>query len=217
MIIGTDQLKQKRKYDNISIRADKDRISESSSEKLLGVVIDNRLSWKCHLYGDENNEGLVGQLSKRIGMITKLSKFVNKERLKTLASGLFYSKITYCLPIFGNVLNLDTYKENNNRYTSFSKVDNNRLQILQNKLNRLLSNSPRFTPTVDLLTATKSISIQQMIAFRTLIMFHKIINTSKPSFIAYKLDNLKISCGTRSGRMYMLPNYKLSVRKESFL
>ena len=48
-------------------------------------------------------------------------------------------------------------------------------------------------------------------------MFHKIINTSKPSFIADKLDDLKISRGTRSGRMYMLPNYKLSVSKESFL
>ena len=87
-----------------------------------------------------------------------MAKYIDTKRLKTLADGLFYSKIKYCLPIFGNVFNLEDYKENNNQYTSFTKTDNNQLQILQNKLNRLLSNSPRHTSTKDLLSLTGSLS-----------------------------------------------------------
>ena len=48
---------------------------ESSSEKLLGLVINN------HMYGDQENIGLVPQLKKRLDMLSKLSKFMSKEIL----------------------------------------------------------------------------------------------------------------------------------------
>ena len=35
---------------------------ESSSENLLGITMNNKLSWKNHLYGDEDNIGLIKQL-----------------------------------------------------------------------------------------------------------------------------------------------------------
>ena len=34
---------------------------ETVSEKLLGVIINNELTWKHHLYGDDENEGLIPQ------------------------------------------------------------------------------------------------------------------------------------------------------------
>ena len=68
----------------------------------------------------------------------QLSKYMNKEKLMLFASGIFYSKLSYCLSVFGNVFGLEHYREENTRYTSYTKEDNNRLQILQNKLNRLL-------------------------------------------------------------------------------
>ena len=40
-----------------------DVIEESKSEKLLGVVINNTLTWKDQLYGDEENDGLIPILS----------------------------------------------------------------------------------------------------------------------------------------------------------
>ena len=133
------------------IQVDGKEIEETDSEKLLGVVINNELTWKNHLYGDNENEGLVPQLSKRIGILKKLSSRMSKERLKLFASGMFYSKLSYCLPVFGNVLGLDRYKEDNNRYTSFTSTDNNRLQVLQNNLNRLLTRAEYNNPTSELL------------------------------------------------------------------
>ena len=80
--------------------------------------MDNDQTWKTHLYGDKENEGLIPQLSKRIGIMKQLSKYMNKEKLMFFASGIFYSKLNYCLSIFGNVFGLDHYREDNTRYTS---------------------------------------------------------------------------------------------------
>ena len=104
---------------------------ETASEKLLGVVINNELTWKNHLHGDADNEGLITQLSKRLGILKQLSRRMSLERLKLFAAGIFYSKLSYCLPVFGNVFRLDDrYKEDNSRYTSFTTSDNNKLQVL---------------------------------------------------------------------------------------
>ena len=55
---------------------------------------------------------------------------MRKGRLNLFASGIFYSKLSYCLPVFGNVLGLDKYKEENIKYTSFTSSDKHRLQVL---------------------------------------------------------------------------------------
>ena len=114
MVIGTKQLKSTKELINMQIVVD-GTISESSSEKLLGIILNNELTWRPHLYGDQENEGLIPQLSKRIGVMRLLSKHMSKEKLKYFASGIFYSKLSYCLPVFGNVFSLDRYKEEKNR------------------------------------------------------------------------------------------------------
>ena len=40
---------------------DGERIEETTNEKLLGVVINNTLSWKEHFYGDKENPGLLSE------------------------------------------------------------------------------------------------------------------------------------------------------------
>ena len=117
------------------------KIVESSSEKLLGSVLNNKLTWQNHLNGDKDNMVLVPQLSKRLGMLKRLSKYMSKEKLRYFSSGIFFSKLNYCLPVFGRIFGLDKYKEENRRYFSFTVKDNHNLQVLQNKLNKLLLNA----------------------------------------------------------------------------
>ena len=154
------------------------------------MVINNELTWSNHLYGDEENEGLVPQLSKRLGILKKLSTRMSKKRLRLFASGIFYSKLNYCLPVFGNLFGLDKYKEENSRYTSYTMANNNSLQVLQNKLNRLLTGSQYNTPTIELLQQTDSLSIQQMIAFQTIVLTFKILKSKKPSYLSRKIQEV---------------------------
>ena len=218
MVVGTRELKAARELTDMSIIVDGKAVKETSSEKLLGVVLNNDLTWKNHLHGDHENEGLIPQLSKRLGVMKLLSKFMSKEKLKYFASGIFYSKLNYCLPVFGSVFGLDRYKEESNRYRSFTKTDNNRLQVLQNKLNRLLIGARYDTPTSELLAETDSLSIQQMIAHQTAIMAYKIVQSKKPEYLAEKIQVRNVSTNLRGGKGSIgQPGYSLSTAKEGFL
>ena len=68
---------------------------------------------------------------------------MSKENLKYFANGIFYAKLNYCLPVFGNVFGLEKYKMTNSRYTAYTMGDNHKLQVLQNKLNRLQFSTDR--------------------------------------------------------------------------
>ena len=149
LVIGTRQLRNQKLVQNekMKINVAGKEVIETDSEQLLGVVINNELTWKNHFYGDDEHEGLVPQLSQRLGILKKLSTKMSRKRLQLFASGLFYSKLSYCLPVFGNVFGLHKYKEENSRYSSFTISDNNKLQVLQNKMNRLLTGAHRYTST----------------------------------------------------------------------
>ena len=165
LVIGTRKLRKSKLGEKMTIEVDGKEIMESESEKLLGLVVNNELTWRNHLYGDADNGGLIPQLAQRIGVLRRLSKKTGREKLNLFSFGIFYSKLNYCLPVFGNLFGLEKYKEESNRYTSFTIADNMCLQVLQNQLNRLLTGALYNTPTKQLLIETNSISVQQMIAY----------------------------------------------------
>ena len=144
-------------------------------------VVNNKLTWKEHLYGDNENEGLITQLKK------SLAKFMSKKRLSMLSGGIFYSKLVYCLAVIWNVSGMLNYREGA-RMAGMTADDCNKLQVIQNSLNRLLTGARKGTPTKDLLERTGTMSIMQMVAYHTLTMVHKVIQTGKPEYIANKLE-----------------------------
>ena len=187
LVIGKKKQKNTLINRNISININNTTINETNSEKLLGIVVNNELTRKNPLYGDEHLQGLIRQLPKRLGVLKMLSSKISKDRLKEFAQGIFYSKLNYCLPVFGHVFGLENYKETNSRYTSFTIRDNNELQVLQNSLNRLFTGSSFRTPTVELLK-TNSLSIQQLIAHQALMLCHKVVKFEKPHYVSNRLE-----------------------------
>ena len=218
LVIGTNQMRSSKLSGELKIIIDGKEVTETGSEKLLGVVMNNQLTWKHHLYGDQENEGLIPQLGRRIGMMKRLAKYMSRDKLKYFANSIFYSKLSYCLPVFGNTFGLDTYKAENTRYTSFTMKDNQKLQVLQNKLNRLLTGTENHTPTAELLSLTDSMSVHQMIAYQTLVTTHKIVNSGKPTYIAQKMKTRVPSMKLR-GRLGSIQQAgcSLSITKEGFI
>ena len=142
---------------------------------------------------------------------------MNRDKLKTFASALFYSKMSYCLPVFGNVFGLEEYKETNSRHSSFTIQDNNHLQVLQNKVNRLLLCASYDTPTVELLRDTESLSVQQMIAYQTAVSVFKIIQSGKPTYyLSNKLKRRNMNLRGRQGSVSQV-EHSLSISREGFL
>ena len=184
----------------------------------MGLVVNNELTWRNHLYGDAENEGLVQQLSRRIGVMKKMARVMDKKNLQFFASGLFYSKLNYCLPVFGNVLSMEKYSDQNSRFQSYTMKDNYKLQVLQNNLNRVLLNAKYDTPTEVLLKETNSLSVQQMIAYQSAVLAHKIINSGKPSYIADRMQRIEAGLDLRGSKgKIRLVKRKLAITKEGFI
>jgi len=70
-------------YSSINIKA--------NSSKYLGVVHDDKLSWKAQI------ETFVTQLSKSCGMLFKLKHDANISVLEPVYFALFHSYVTYSL------------------------------------------------------------------------------------------------------------------------
>ena len=67
LVIGTRELRKSKLEDfdrKLSINVAGHRVIESSSEKLLGLIINNTLTWTQHLHGNEEHKGLLPKLSQ---------------------------------------------------------------------------------------------------------------------------------------------------------
>ena len=227
LVIGTKKLRSLKLTNPMEIIVSNMPVKETKSEKLLGIIINNELTWKEHLHGEswreeeDNAMGLIPQLSQRVGILRKLSKYVSGKRLKLFAEGIFYSKLNYCLPVFGHVFGLDKYRDTKTRYMSYTKEDNNKLQVLQNSIMRLLTGKTRSTPTTELLRCTNSLSVQQLVASHTLNMVHKIVSNSKPAYLAKRLkvrnQGDEVMLSSRNQGKVSIPRQKLSNTRGGFV
>ena len=118
---------------------------------MLGLLIDKNLGWKSQFYGNDENQGLLKQLSTRLGMLRRLSRFLPNSRFKQLSSGLFYSKFNFGITVWGNILDLpgsfDEEVRNATMMTTCSRYD---------------------TPVESLLSQTKLLSVCQQVAYYSL-------------------------------------------------
>ena len=96
---------------------DGELINEVDKTKFLGILIDNKLTWKQHI------AHVSGKISRGIGMIIKARQYLNKQGLISLYYSFIYPCLTYCNHIRGS-----TYK------TSLK-----RLTMLQNKAVRIIA------------------------------------------------------------------------------
>lgn len=70
-------------------------ISQVSSVRFLGVIVDDKLSWKEHV----NN--VSKKISKLVGVISKVRDSINDKCLLSLYHSLIYPHITYCNIVWG--------------------------------------------------------------------------------------------------------------------
>ena len=155
-----------KKHVPVSLQISSDTVEESESEKLLGMTLSNDLRWSTHVYG---KGGLLSQLNRRLFTVRRLSRYINRSHLKTIADSLWTSKIRYGLALFGKIrLNEEDPK---------CKIGRD-LQIAQNKLLRTLTGNSlkEKVPTKQMLDKLNMLSVNQMIAQARLLETWKALN-----------------------------------------
>ena len=191
-IIGTKaNRKSKLENDNIKIkiRVCGDTIEESQSEKLLGLIVNNTLNLKDHLYGNKENTGLLTKLSKTVGVLKKMRKLMPIKIFKQGVSSIFTSKLIYCLTVWGGIWNLPGNYQH--KQMSITKEDLRKLQVLQNKIMRIESGYDYETPTEQLLQKCNQLSVHQQIAYHSICQLKKMIISEEPKYHIIRFTNNK--------------------------
>ena len=219
LILGTKELRKSRlisRNKSINITVCNNDVKESVSERLLGLEIKNDLTWSAHLYGNglkgkDKTEGLITKLSKRVGMLKKVRKFMKPKQIQAVTQGLFTSKLTFGLQVFGNVWGIPSLEVGQRRFTSFTKEDNRRLQVLQNKVLRLRTRIDYNIPTDTLVKSSGELSVQQLTAYHTLTTVYKAVRMEKP---VYHHEKLKPKLPNRLGVFPHRQANKITVQGE---
>ena len=140
---------------------------DESSFKLLGVLIDNKLSMKDHCISVHS------KVSKSIFAISQLKNMLDKEHLKILANAYIKSHVEYC----SNILCLA------------NEATKKPLNIALKRTIRTICNVNRFTHTPPLFKAEYFLPLDEIITFNTAIFMHSY-------FYKYMPDTFKLTWST---------------------
>ena len=143
-------------------------ISQSTSERLLGAQIHQDMRWKEHLL--DGKDALIKSLNKRQGAIKKLIKVASFKTLKSVADGIFMSKLTYLMPVWAGC---EEYMVNS-------------LQIVQNKVARTMTKQSRFTSTRKLMEDCQWLSTRQLMFYHSVLQLHKTLKNQAPVYLFQK-------------------------------
>ena len=144
IFMTTRQKRSKVDTTNMTIQTPTAVISQSTSERLLGAQIHQDMRWKEHLL--DGKDALIKSLNKRQGAIKKLIKVASFKTLKSVADGIFMSKLTYLMPV----------------WAGFEDYMVNSLQVVQNKVARTMTKQSRFTSTTKLMEDCQWLSTRQL-------------------------------------------------------
>ena len=70
--------RRKQLYHNVKLLIDWQAIDEVQNNKFLGIIIDNKFTWKWHI------DHIAGKISRGISMIIKARQYLNKSGLMSL-------------------------------------------------------------------------------------------------------------------------------------
>ena len=167
MSMSTSQFRRRHQdINSIEIQTLTDKIQTTESERLLGATIHQNLKWGHYLLFDENS--LVRQLHSRINAIKKISKSSCFKTRLMIANGIFLSKLTYLIPLWGGC----------------EKLIIRSLQKVQNIILRVVTKRNIFTPVREMLTNCGWLSVHQLAGYHTLLLVHKIKHTGQPLYLA---------------------------------
>lgn len=149
----------------VKIKIEDLQLEQVSQIKYLGVIIDNKLSFR------NNVDFIIKKVAKKISFLGRISS-----KLSTQARILVYKSIIaphfdYCASIL----------------FLCHDGDLQRLQKQQNRAMRIILQCSKFTSISFMLDALQWLSIKQRIYFNTLVLIYKAINKLLPEYMSHKL------------------------------
>ena len=172
-------------------------LEEKSVTSFLGVLIDNRLTWKQHIQFISN------KISKSIALLRLLRYKFPKRILKMIYMSLVYSYINYCNLIWGSA------------YKSVLEP----LHILQKKAIRIVNNSNYLDHTESIFKSLELLNIYKVFKLNCVLFAYKCLKAELyPDFKRRIMKNSSVhTYETRISDLYRPPSERLNLVQKSYL
>ena len=196
MILGS----KKRVQDEhqLDLRAENRTIDKVSTQRLLGIFIDDHLSWTTHI------DHLCSTLSSKISLLRQISAYVPQDIQK-----LYYQ--SYIVPL------LD-YGCNTWGTTSSANIE--RLSKLQKRAARIILKADFMTPSKLMFETLGWLSVPKRLLYNKAILTYKALNNLTPAYISNLLTPLseKHSRSLRSSEngLLCIPRSRSALYDRSF-
>ena len=141
-------------------------IENQISCRLLGINIQNDLTWKAHLESGE--KALLPTLRRRLGALRHMGRDIPLKGRQILANGLILSKIIYMIPVWGGACE-----------TQLMKV-----QTLLNNTARFVHRRGRRSNVRKLMEDSKWMTVKEMARFHCIVTLWKIRKYGVPQQLA---------------------------------
>ena len=166
-------------------------------QKVLGVYIDNTLSWNIQI------DKVCSKLNSKIALLRRISYFLTDEMKRLFYNAYIMSVLDYCCTVWskGNI-------------TSIKKISK-----IQGRVGRIILNKPPRTSTTDTLRELGWMSFNERCEFHTGVLIYKACNNLAPAYIS---DILKFSSNetynlrSASHNDITIPRYRTNYAKKSF-
>ena len=188
--------RRKKAVADIDLKLNGVQITREREVKYLGVILDEKLTWKSHTVYINN------KLSKCLWALCKLRHYTNIETLKLIYYSLAHPHLQYCLSSWGG--------------TSNSNL--NPLLIRQKRMIRIIMNKPFRSPSSPLFFELKVLKLHELYKFRiAILMFNNKSGKFQMPQSLVPLSNLHThDTRLRANQNYVIPPAHTNLKKTSF-
>ena len=196
MILGS----KRRLRDNyeLLLKIDNNKIRKVPNQKLLGIVIDEHLTWTPHI------DNLCSIISTRISLLRQLSSYVPQNIQK-----LFYQ--SYILPLIDYGCNT---------WGTTSNLNIERISKLQKRAARIILQADNLTPFSLMLEELGWLSIPKRLMLNKAILTFKALNKLTPTYITDLLkpvlESHPLSLKSSVNALLSIPRSRTALYDSSF-
>ena len=96
MLVTTNQKRQRLNNDNLDLNFNNEPLTMITNEKILGVYVDNNLTWSEHI------KRLTRKIASSIWLLSKIKKFLNQTHRVQFYKSYIQPHIDFCNIVWGN-------------------------------------------------------------------------------------------------------------------
>ena len=199
MIITSRQRRKHLTHTELTLSVNGQKLECVDNLKILGLIIDENLSWKYHI------DNLCKNLSSLTGLIWRIRNYLSYDMKVLFYNSFILSRLDYCICIWGGA----------------TKIYLEKLHKIQKRVARIILNVDFNEMTSkDMFYNLKWMSIYDRIYFKRCIDMYKIANDLVPQYICDNFSSqnqCNYSLRSRMGLNYDVRHPKLILFQRSFL